>query len=184
MKYCSECGEHLTRKTPDDDHVERDVCTACGTVHYVNPKIIVGCIPVWEDRVLMCKRDIQPRLGKWTFPAGFLELNETSEAGAARETFEESRARVDIDGLVAVINVPHVSQVYLIYRGQMRSPEHGPTPESSETQLMRETEIPWDEIAFPTIWQGLKYYFADRAAGQFRIHELNLTGWAQRSKPQ
>lgn len=184
MKFCSECGHSVVRRIPDDDHVERDVCPDCGTVHYVNPKVIVGCIPVWEDRVLMCKRDIEPRLGKWTFPAGFLELGETSAEGAARETREESRAQVEMGELFTVINVPHVSQIYLIHRGQMRSAEHGPTPESSETRLMREDEIPWDEIAFPTIWHSLKYFFEDRASGQWRFHQLDLTGWAQRRQAQ
>lgn len=184
MKYCSECGTPVVRRIPDDDHVERDVCPACGTVHYVNPKIIVGCIPVWEDRILMCKRDIEPRLGKWTFPAGFLELGETSAEGAARETMEESRARVEMQELFTVINVPHVSQVYLIHRGRMLSPEHGPTPESSETRLMSEAEIPWDEIAFPTIWHSLKFFFEDRSAGHWGFHQLDLTGWAQRQRPQ
>ena len=179
MKFCSACGAATERRIPDGDNLERAVCSACATVHYVNPKVITGCIPVWQERVLMCKRNIEPRLGKWTFPAGFMELKETSAEGAARETLEESRAQVDVGELFTVINVPYVSQVYLIHLAQMRSDEHGPTPESSETVLMSEDEIPWDEIAFPTIWHALRYYFADRKAGQFGFHSLDLTHWHQ-----
>lgn len=177
MKFCSACGHAVDYRVPDDgDHLPRHVCPACKQIHYLNPKLIVGVIPVAEDgRVLMCRRNIEPRFGKWTFPAGFMELGETSGQGAAREALEESQADVEIEGLVAVINVPYVSQVYLIHRGRLRSMHFGPTSESSEVRLMREDEIPWSEIAFPTIYQGLRYYFADRAAGEMRIHSLDLT---------
>ncbi len=184
MKFCTECGSPLTYRVPDGDHAERGICTACDTVHYRNPKVIVGCIPVWEDRVLMCRRDIEPRLGKWTFPAGFMEMGETSAEGAARETREESRARVEVGPLLCVINVPHVSQLYLIHRARMLSPEHGPTPESSETALMREHEIPWDEIAFPTVWHALKFFFDDRRAGVEGFHQLDLTEWRRMNRPE
>lgn len=179
MKYCSECGCTLIQTVPPGDHLPRSVCQDCDTVHYRNPKLIVGCVPNWNDRILMCRRNIEPRLGKWTFPAGFMEMGETSAEGAARETLEESLARVEITGLLSVITVPHVSQVYLIHRARMLGPEHGPTPESSETVLMDESEIPWDEIAFPTIWHSLRFYFDDRRAGVERIHPLDLTEWRQ-----
>ena len=176
MKFCNACGSTVEIRTPDGDHQPRHICSGCGHIQYVNPKVIVGCIPEWSDgRVLMCKRNIEPRLGKWTFPAGFLELGETTGQGAAREAKEESLAEVEITGMLAVISVPYVSQVYMIHRARLLLAEFGPTPESSEVKLMREDEIPWEEIAFPTIWHGLKLFFADRAQGRQDIHELNLT---------
>lgn len=176
MKYCSDCGQPVERRIPAGDHLLRHVCPACGAVHYRNPKVIVGCVPEWKDgRILMCRRAIEPRLGRWTFPAGFLELGETSAEGAAREAVEESRAEVEIGDLFVVINVPYVSQVYLIHRARLKAPDFGPTLESSEVVLMREDEIPWDQIAFPTIWHSLKFYYADRASGARGIHALDLT---------
>ena len=176
MKYCSDCGQPVVLRVPEGDHVPRHVCPSCGAIHYRNPKVIVGCVPEWQDRVLMCKRAIEPRLGYWTFPAGFLELGETSGAGAAREALEEARAEVDPGELFVVINVPYVSQVYMIHRARLKEPSFGPTVESSEVVLMREDEIPWDHIAFPTIWHSLRHFFADRAAGVTgRIHTLDLT---------
>jgi ADP-ribose pyrophosphatase YjhB (NUDIX family) len=175
MKYCSECGAGVELRVPDGDHVPRHVCTACGAIHSRNPKVIVGCVPEWDDRILMCKRAIEPRLGRWTFPAGFLELGETSGQGAAREALEEARAVVEIGELFVVINVPYVSQVYMIHRARLKALQFGPTIESSEVVLMRESEIPWDEIAFPTIFHGLKFFFADRATGATGVHALDLT---------
>jgi len=175
MKFCSACGHTVEFKTPAGDHVPRHVCPSCETVHYENPKIIVGCIPEWEDRVLLCRRNIEPRLGLWTFPAGFMELGETSGEGAARETLEESQAVVEIGELFVVINVPYVSQVYMVHRGRMKTPHHGVTSESSETMLVREDEIPWDAIAFPTVYHSLKFFFADRSAGVKGFHSMDLT---------
>lgn len=175
IRHCTACGHAVETRIPDGDHQARQVCPACGHVHYRNPKIIVGVIPEADDgRILLCKRAIQPRLGLWTFPAGFLELNETTAEGAAREAREESQADVEVDGVLAVIGVPHVSQLYIIHRGRLRSPHHSPTPESSETVLVHEAEIPWDAIAFPTIWQSLKFFVADRAAGRHQTHALDL----------
>jgi len=176
MNYCSQCGARVELRVPEGDHVPRHVCPSCGTIHYRNPKVIVGCIPEWEDgRIVMCRRGIEPRLGRWTFPAGFLELGETSGAGAAREALEEAQADVEPGELFVVINVPYVSQVYLIHRARLKAVHFGPTVESSEVVLMREDEIPWDEIAFPTIWHGLKFFFADRASGHRGVHTLDLT---------
>ena len=175
MNFCGECGQPVELKVPAGDHLPRHVCTGCATVHYRNPKVIVGCvIEAADGRVLMCRRNIEPRLGLWTFPAGFMELGETSGQGAAREALEESQAEVEIGDLFAVINVPYVSQVYLLHRARLVGGHFGPTPESSEVRLMREDEIPWDEIAFPTIYNGLKYFFSDRAAGVRGFHEKNL----------
>jgi len=175
MKYCSECGTAVDLRIPAGDHLPRHVCPACGTIHYRNPKVIVGCVPEWDDRILMCRRAIEPRLGLWTFPAGFLELGETSGQGAAREALEEARADVAIGELFVVISVPYVSQVYMIHRARMKALTFGPTIESSEVMLMREDEIPWDRIAFPTIFHSLKFFFADRAAGATGVHTLDLT---------
>lgn len=174
-KFCNVCGQPVEFRVPADDHIARHLCPQCGHIQYLNPKVIVGIIPEWEDgRILMCRRNIQPRLGLWTFPAGFLELGETSGQGAAREALEEAQADVEPLELLAVIGVPYVSQVYLIHRGRLRAPHHGPTMESSEVQLMREDEIPWDDIAFPTIWHGLKFFFADRSQGAYGTHTMDL----------
>ena len=176
MKFCSECGGALERKIPPGDHLPRQVCTQCGTIHYRNPKVIVGCVPQAPDgRILMCKRSIEPRLGLWTFPAGFLELSETSAQGAAREAQEEAGADVEIEDLLAVIDVPYVSQLYMIYRARMLGERYHPTNESSEVRLMREDEIPWTQIAFPTIWHSLKFFFEDRSKSRREIHTLELT---------
>lgn len=176
MKFCSACGHPVEFRIPPGDQLPRHVCDHCGTIHYHNPRIIAGCVPEAADgRVLMCRRAIEPRLGYWTFPAGFLELGETSAQGAARETLEESQALVEIDDLFAVIAVPYVSQVYMLHRGRMLNDHHGVTHESSETRLMREDEIPWGEIAFPTVYHGLKFFFEDRARGVRDFHELDLT---------
>lgn len=174
MKFCSDCGQPVELRVPAGDHLPRHVCPACGTIHYRNPKVIVGCVPEWEDRILMCRRAIEPRLGLWTFPAGFLELGESSGQGAAREALEEAGTDVEIGALFVVINVPYVSQVYLIHRARMKSPAFGPTIESSEVRLMREDEIPWDQIAFPTIWHSLKFFYSDRAGGRGGVHVLDL----------
>lgn len=174
-KFCNACGSPVEHRVPAGDNLPRHVCPACGHIQYFNPRIIAGCVPEAEDgRVLMCRRNIEPRLGLWTFPAGFLELNETSAQGAAREAREEAQVEVEISDLLAVINVPYVSQMYVVYRARMLSPHHGPTPESSETRLMREDEIPWDDIAFPTVFHSLEYFFADRSEGRRAIHTLDL----------
>lgn len=178
MKFCSACGGAVAVRIPDDgDHLPRHVCTVCNSIHYINPKIIVGVIPEASDgRVLMCRRNIEPRKGMWTFPAGFMELGETSAEGAAREGLEESQAAIAVSDLLCIITVTYVSQLYLIHRGTLADDARfGPTTESSEVRLMREDEIPWREIAFPTIYQSLKYFFADRAAGQRNFHTLDLT---------
>ena len=178
MKFCSACGSPVEVRIPDDgDHLPRHVCTVCQTIHYINPKVIVGVIPEAGDgRVLMCRRNIEPRKGKWTFPAGFMELGETTAQGAAREGLEESLATIQVQDLLCLITVTYVSQIYAIHRGRLADGmAFGPTTESSEVVLMREDEIPWNEIAFPTIYQSLKYFFVDRAEGVQRFHSLDLT---------
>lgn len=175
MKFCSECGGTVQVLIPDGDHLPRHVCGSCGAIHYRNPKVVVGAICEYGGQLLLCRRDIEPRHGFWTFPAGFLEIGETTAEGAARETFEESGAEVEIEDLCAIINVPYIAQVYMTYRARMLKPHHHPTPESSETKLITPDEIPWDSLAFPTIWHSLKFWMADREAGERNLHNLDLT---------
>jgi ADP-ribose pyrophosphatase YjhB (NUDIX family) len=167
MKYCSHCGSGVEVRVPDGDNLPRHVCGDCGTIHYQNPKIVAGCIPEWQGRILLCKRAIEPRYGLWTIPAGFMENCETVEAAAARETDEEACARVKIDGLYGVYNIPHISQVYMIFRGELVDGRFAPGPESLETALYSEDEIPWKELAFPVVVQALERYLADRKRGVF-----------------
>jgi len=160
---------------PADDNRERAVCPACGTVHYQNPINVVGTVPVWQDKVLLCRRNIEPRHGFWTLPAGFMELGETSEQGALRETDEEAGARIELLGLFTVLNVVHVGQVHLYYRARLLSPELNPGPETIEAGLFSEANIPWDQLAFRTVHQTLEHFFADRRRGQFGIHCADIT---------
>lgn len=174
MNYCSDCGHPVERRTPPGDHVPRYMCTHCGRIHYQNPKIVTGCIPTWGDRLLLCRRAIQPRLGYWTFPAGYLELGETSRTGAEREALEETGVGVEVGDLLAVISIPSISQMYIVHRAQALSASHHPTNESLETALVLENEIPWDLLAFPTIYHSLRFFLDDRAIGQERFHWMEL----------
>lgn len=167
MKYCSHCAAPVTMKIPADDSRERHVCDSCGAIHYFNPRNVVGSISVYGDQILLCKRAIEPRYGYWTLPAGFMELGESTSAGAARETEEEAGAIVEIGPLYSLLNVPHAEQVHLFYLASMTSPEFKAGEESLEVALFHEQDIPWAEIAFPTVKQTLEWYFADRTAGVF-----------------
>ncbi len=169
MKFCSSCGNAIVLSIPDGDDRERFVCSSCSLIHYINPRVIVGTLPVFEDRVLLCRRAIEPRMNFWTLPAGFMENGETTPEGAARETWEEARARVLDLELYRVFDVPYISQVYMFYRGQLDKGEHEPGPESLETGLFDETEIPWEEIAFPVVKEALREYFQDRRQGSFPV---------------
>ncbi|MFN0041420.1 MAG: NUDIX hydrolase [Burkholderiales bacterium] len=170
MNFCSRCGAAVERKVPDGDTLPRHVCTACRTIHYENPKMVVGCIPAHEDRILLCRRAIEPRAGLWTVPAGFMENGETTAQGAMRETLEEANARVDILGLYALFNIPHISQVYLLFRARLLDLQFFPGTESLETRLYTEAEIPWEQIAFATVRRTLKHYFSDQREGSFGLH--------------
>jgi ADP-ribose pyrophosphatase YjhB (NUDIX family) len=170
MKFCSNCGAPVEWVVPRGDDRPRFVCRSCGTVHYENPRTVVGCIPEWEDRLLFCRRSIAPRVGKWTLPAGFLENGETVAEGAARETREEACATVVDLVPFAVFNLTFVNQVYLMFRGSLVGPEASPGPESLEVAFLTEAETPWDELAFPVIRETLVLYFQDRAAGRFDFH--------------
>lgn len=170
MKYCSQCGAKVVLKVPPGEALLRFVCEACQTIHYQNPKIVAGCIPEWEDKILLCRRAIEPRLGLWTFPAGFMELDETTEQAAARETFEEAKAEVETMSLYAVFSLLHVNQVYVIFRGKMRSQDFGVGHESSDVQLFSHDQIPWVSLAFPVIHETLKRYVEDAGRGRFEAH--------------
>jgi ADP-ribose pyrophosphatase YjhB (NUDIX family) len=171
MKFCSACGSaDLAFRVPPDDTLPRHVCAACKTIHYQNPKIVVGCLPEWEGRVLLCKRAIEPRRGLWTLPAGFLENGETLEAGAARETLEEAGARVEMGPLCAIISLPQISQVYMMFRSRLRDLDFHAGTESLEVDLFDEADIPWEHIAFRTIGRTLRRYFLDRTLGRFDLH--------------
>ena len=175
IKHCRNCGTSVVYRIPDDgDTKERAICTACTTVHYENPLNVVGTVPAWGDKVLLCKRNIEPRWGKWTLPAGFMELNETVAEGAARETVEESGAEFELEGLFSLVNVARVGQVHLFYRARLLSDRFNPGFETIEARLFAEDEIPWEEIAFRTVKETLEHYFADRRAGSFSIHAIDI----------
>ncbi len=169
MKYCPLCAAPLVRKIPPGDNRERHVCDDCDTVHYQNPKIVAGCVPVWEDRVLLCKRAIEPRYGRWTLPAGFMENQESAPEAAERETLEEARARVEIIDLYTLISLPHINQVYMMFRAKLLDLDFGAGDESLEVGLFAEHEVPWDEMAFPTVYHTLRFYFEDHASSRFRF---------------
>jgi ADP-ribose pyrophosphatase YjhB (NUDIX family) len=175
IKHCRNCGTAVAYRVPDDgDTRERAVCPACHTVHYENPLTVVGTVPVWGDQVLLCKRNIEPRRGKWTLPAGFMELGETTAEGAARETDEEAGAQFSMLPLLTVMNVPRVGQVHLFYRAQLLSDQFLPGYETMEARLFFETDIPWKEIAFRTVRHTLECFFADRQRGQFDVHCIDI----------
>lgn len=167
MNYCSQCGEPVALIVPADDDRPRHVCPSCGSIYYHNPKLVVGCIPEWDGRILMCRRDIEPRRGYWTLPAGFLENGETAADGARRETFEETGAQVvDVEPYL-MVDIVHIHQIYMMYRSRLAATDFHPTRESSEVKLLEEADIPWDEIAFKVIEKTLTHYLQDRSTGRF-----------------
>lgn len=175
MNYCSECGATVTLKIPENDDRPRFVCDSCSTIHYQNPKIVAGALPVWGEQVLLCRRAINPRYGLWTLPAGFMENGETTEQAAARETREEANALVEKLQLYTVVSLPHISQVYMMYRAELPAPDaFSPGAESLETRLFREDEIPWENLAFLVVRKTLEYFFHDRKQGHFGVHNLAL----------
>ena len=170
MKYCSECGQPVRIKVPSGDNRPRHVCDSCNTIHYLNPKIVTGTLPIWEDQVLLCKRAIEPRYGLWTLPAGFMEIGETTEEAAERESREEANANLEIQQLYTIISLPHIDQVYLLYRAQLSNLEFYPGDETLEVKLFQEEQIPWQELAFRTIHFTLQRFFEDRRKGDFPLH--------------
>ena len=175
IKHCKNCGTAVVYRLPDDgDHRERAVCPACVTVHYENPLNVVGTVPYLDERVLLCKRNIEPRKGKWTLPAGFMELEETTSEGAARETDEEAGAQIEMGELFSILSVPRVGQVHMFYRARLLSTEFNPGHETMEAKLFSEEEIPWDEIAFRTVRVTLERYFSDRRLGRYSVHAVDI----------
>ncbi len=170
MKFCSLCGAPVTQKIPAGDNLPRHVCIQCEVIHYHNPKIVAGCIPEWEDHILLCRRAIEPRLGLWTFPAGFMEIGASTEHAAIRETKEEAEADVEITSLYAVLSLPHIGQVYLVFRGRMVSPVFKAGSESLEVRLFPLSAIPWDDIAFHVVKDALLRYVDDVGRGEFQLH--------------
>ncbi len=172
IKHCQACGAAVVYRVPDDgDTRERAVCPACGKIHYVNPLMVVGTVPYLDERVLLCKRAIEPRRGLWTLPAGFMELGESMAEGAARETQEEAGADIEMGAFFSAISIPRVGQVHFFYLARLRSARFAPGSETLEARLFTEAEIPWDEIAFLTVRDTLRAFFADRALGRFGVHE-------------
>lgn len=170
MNFCCHCGDRVSLKVPAGDSLPRFVCDACTMIHYQNPKLVVGCIPEWEDRILLCRRAIEPRRGFWTVPAGFMENGETTMQGAARETLEEANARVDLIQLYALYNIPHISQVYVLFRARLLDLDFSAGEESLEVRLFTEAEVPWEDIAFATVRNTLTHYFDDRRRGTYELH--------------
>ena len=175
MKFCSNCGSSVSQKIPDGDNRLRFVCGDCDTIHYQNPRIIAGCVVEHNRQVLLCKRAIEPRKGYWTLPAGFMENGETVEESALRETWEEALAKVSEPELYTVFNLPHISQVYIFYRGSLLDGEFGAGEETLESQLFSENDIPWENLAFPTINKTLKHFFSDTQNKRFPVRIEDIT---------
>ncbi len=174
MNFCSHCGHTVSLGIPEGDDRKRHICGSCETIHYQNPNIITGCLPIHEDKVLLCRRAIEPRHGFWTLPAGFMENGETTEQGALRESWEEARANIECHGLYTLFNLPQISQVYMFYRGTLSDLNFGAGPESLEVALFAEHEIPWGELAFPVVKKTLRHYFSDRENQEFPIRSEDL----------
>jgi ADP-ribose pyrophosphatase YjhB (NUDIX family) len=175
IKHCKNCGTAVVHRLPDDgDTKVRAVCPACNTIHYENPLNVVGTVCTWQGKVLLCKRNIEPRWGKWTLPAGFMELDETTAQGAMRETVEEAGAQASIGPLFSLLNVARVGQVHLFYQATLLSDQFNPGTETIEARLFAESEIPWDEIAFKTVKTTLECHFADAKRSSFGFHHIDI----------
>lgn len=174
MNFCSHCGAPVSLKIPAGDNLPRHVCEQCGTIHYQNPKVVVGALVEWEDSILMCRRAIEPRYGFWTLPAGFMENNETTEEAAQRETREEAGAQIALGPMFTYVDLPHISQIHIIYRARLLSLDFHPGEESLEARLIHEADIPWADLAFRSIEYSLKCYFTDRRRGSFDLHTTSL----------
>jgi ADP-ribose pyrophosphatase YjhB (NUDIX family) len=175
MNYCTQCGAKVVLRIPEGDSHPRHVCPQCGEIHYLNPKLVIGCIAEWEDRILLCRRAIEPGYGLWTLPAGFMENGESTAQAAMRETSEEACARVAIEQLFALVSIPHINQVHLFYRARLLNADFGAGEESLETMLFDEHRIPWDKVAFRSGIFCLEAYFKDRRSGAFGFHESTLS---------
>jgi len=171
MNFCSECGKTVVHRIPDGDNLPRFICEHCDTIHYQNPKLVVGCLPVWNDQILLCKRAIEPSYGLWTLPAGFMENQETLEQAALRESREEANANLEIENIYSIISLPHINQIYVLYRARLLDLDFSAGIESLDVQLFNEEDIPWQQLAFKTIDNTLKHFFADRKKGVFSVHQ-------------
>ncbi len=174
MNFCSHCGHVVEQKVPPGDHLPRFVCPACGAIHYQNPRIVAGCVPEHEGRILLCRRAIEPRRGFWTFPAGFMENGETTQDAARRESVEEALADVEIGSLLAIGHVLHADQVHITFRARLARPDFGVGRESLEVVLCEEHTIPWDEIAFRSVDFALRRYVEDRRSGLDQHHFTSI----------
>ena len=178
IHHCRQCGTAVTHRVPDDgDTRVRAVCPACHTIHYQNPLNVVGTVPIWGsegEQVLLCKRDIQPRKGFWTLPAGFMELGETTAMGAVRETEEEAGAHIELQELFTLMNVARVGQVHLYYRARLLDLSFNPGHETQEVRLFTEATLPWDDLAFSTVKLTLRHYFNDLRSGRFNFHTTDV----------
>ncbi|MFZ4708310.1 MAG: NUDIX hydrolase [Zwartia sp.] len=174
QKFCSQCGTLNIRKLLEGDNRERDLCETCGAVHYQNPRLVVGTLPILDDKILLCLRAIEPRANFWTLPAGFMELGEAMDEGAARETQEEAGVRIELGQLYTVINIPHVDQVHVYFLAKALGPELDPGPETLEARWYGLDEIPWDNLAFKSVSTTLKHYLRERETGHFDTHHYSL----------
>ncbi len=172
--FCAKCGSRLVHALPPGETRTRAVCPKCGYIHYVNPLPVSGTLPVWKEKILLCRRAIEPRKGFWTLPGGYVESGEATSEGALRETWEEAGFRPELRKLYAVMDVPFGDQMHFFYLADMRSEHSVPGPESAECRLFAEDEIPWNSLAFPTVTYLLKQYFLDRRAGTFPTHHTVL----------
>ena len=175
VKHCRQCGTLVEQRVPDDgDTRERAVCPACGTIHYLNPLLVVGTVPYLGDKVLLCQRAIEPRWGKWTLPAGFMEMGETLVEGAARETDEEAGAEIEMGDFFSVMSIGRIGQVHVFYLARLLSERFNPGTETLQARLFSEAEVPWDELAFTTVRETLKCFFDDQRRGAFAIHDMDI----------
>lgn len=170
MKFCSNCGHKVEKKAVKGDFLPRYVCDNCNIIHYQNPNVVTGALPIWEDKVLLCKRGIEPRKGYWNVPGGYLENGETVEDGAIREVWEEAQTKIVITGLHMVYSIARINQVYMHFLADLQALDFKPTEESTEVRLFSEEEIPWGEIAFASSKFTLKRFFEDRKKGIRQVH--------------
>jgi ADP-ribose/FAD diphosphatase len=174
MKFCSQCGQPLVERIPPGDDRKRKVCSACGHVHYQNPQVIVGCVVERDGQILLCRRAIEPGRGRWTLPAGFLELGEGLLEGARRETLEEAGADVEILAPHSYLDLPHIGQTYAMFRARLRAPLGNPGEESLEVAFFDAPAIPWQELAFPAVHFALRLLLDDREARAAHLHTAQL----------
>ncbi|MEZ5498788.1 MAG: NUDIX hydrolase [Steroidobacteraceae bacterium] len=174
MKFCSNCAGPLEQRIPEGDNALRFVCDSCGSIHYQNPKLVVGCVPEHNGRLLLCRRAIEPRHGYWTVPAGFMENGETLQQAAARESLEEAEAVVEIGSLLAIAHVTQAHQVHVFFRAHLVDGRYGVGVESLESRLFTAEEIPWVDLAFPSTEYALRRYLEDRDAGREHHHFTEL----------